>query len=354
MSTFISKRKYGLVIISLIVFSFNLAVYASGFYEKGLNYLRSAQKRDNAPIKDSKTRRILENAYRAFKESRQKNARLLQVYTGQLLSKDDAIKPVAVQIVRNYRNRYIPMIAELEVLSMNEKKELKRYMLTIEEQIPYIKDIKSGKPSIYPFLGERPAIKFTLSNRATVQLKIDDSSESSRLFPGGTNTLSFKWKERYMDKRMLYLTLNASNDIATEKEEKELFLDFKMPHRLRYNNGKYQLEGEAFRKETKTVTRKQPRILLGGLLLGAVLGGLVYLVKESEETGGIFTQQERRQRGLITGGVIFGLSTILFLTTNIKKSVPHHENIRFNRNLKEQIEELKKRIRVSVRTNKEE
>jgi hypothetical protein len=352
MSGFMSKRKYGLVILALMAFCFNLGAY-SGSYEQGLSYLQKIKKTESSPGSERKRKDYLEKAYRAFKESTQKNARLFQVYIGNLLEKGNEIKSTAAQFVKEYPG-YTSIINDLEGLTPNEKNELRQYMVDIEEQIPFIGDIKPTAYSLYPYQGDQPTINFFLNTQAAVQFNVDEYSEGSRLFPKGINTLGFTWRDPFIERNTLKLKLCATNDLTGYIKEKEIALDIALPGRLSYYDGEYHLAGEYFKSTEKTVTRRNGGTLLGGILLGALLGAAVYSVKEDMETGEILSTKERRKRGLLTGGITVGISLLLFITTTSKKTIPHRENIEYNRRLKEQIEELKKQIRVDFRNKDEE
>lgn len=339
--------------IILMTFSFNLAAYSTN-YEKGLNYLRKVKKINSPPISEWEKKDYLEKAYRAFRQSNQKNARLFQVYIGRSISKNNEIRPAAARFVKEYRTRYITMIADLELLNNNEKNDLKTYMLEIEEQIPAIKYIKLSTYSIYPFQGERPTIEFSLNSQAAIKLDVDGNPEAARLFPGGIHNLSFAWRDRYMKSNKLKLKLYASNDLSYVLEEQEIFVDISLPDRLRYYNGEYLLEGEYFKRESKAVTRRNGSILLGGIILGALLGVVVYFTKENESTGEIYSLEERRRRSLITGGLTFGIGLVYYLASARQKIVPHQRNIHYNRKLKKQIEQIKKQIRINLKVKNEE
>ncbi|MCU0287177.1 MAG: hypothetical protein MUF15_12380 [Acidobacteria bacterium] len=352
MSQFMSKRKCSLAILAIMVLSFNL-VALTGDYEQGLNYLRLAAENNSQTMSQKERSEYLEKAYRVFKESNQKNARLFQVYAGKLTAKDNEIKSVAVEFVKQYRSQYLPMIADLEVLSPDARDELKRYMLDIEEQIPFIEKIKLAMNLIFPFKGEQPAIHFSLNSRATVQFNVDGFPEGSRVFPKGIAAIDLKWKEEYIEKKLLMLKLNAKNGLSDYSEEKEILVDIVMPRRLKYYNGEYSMEGEYPKSETKTVTKRNGGTLVVGFILSALLGGAIYATKEDEKTGKIFTQKERQKRGLLAGGIGLGISFLSFLIVTRKEIVPHQGNIDYNRQLKAQIEELKKQIKVNFRIENE-
>jgi hypothetical protein len=345
---FISKQKFGFVAITLIALLLNFTTYAEG-YEQGLNYLKKAKSQQKSRWKKG----YLEKAYQSFIKSNQKNARLLQVYTGILISKSEAVKPIAARFVINYRTRYILMIADLEILNLKEKKKLKTYMLDVEEQIPHIDKIDVLKKYIYPFRGDTPGIRFALTAPAAVVLKIDGSVQNEGQFGKGTNSFTFEWKNTYMDKNSLDLEFNAANDLIDHSRKSEIIVDLDLPHNLSYYNGNYSVRGENFRNETKVVKRIDIRYLLG-VLAGAAIGVLLYLAEGppwTDDEGNI--RKDGVKNGLTYGGLIGGISLIGLISNPKHVSVPHKENIRYNRELTKQIERLKKEVKVNLRIKNE-
>ncbi len=353
MSKFISKERYGMAMIVIMVLFFNLLIFPQA-NQKGRDFLRDAQEVNVEKDGDGKQRRLYESAYKEFMNSTQKNDILLKIYIGSLIHKENQIRPIAANFVKEYRDQYPMIIRDLQELNENEKQVLENYIRGIEEQFPFIEKIKLVTDSISPYSDEKPIILFSLNTPANVEFNVEDYSECNQSFSGGPSTLSFSWQRHYMDKQSLRLTLNAKNELSEFSVEKKVLVNLILPSRLSYYNGDYSLEGESIKSETKIVTRKNFGVLLGGLALSAVLGGVIYGVKENTETGTIYTPQERKSNGLKAGGVGAALTLLYFFAFSKKKTIPHQGNIDYNRQLRAQIEALRKQVKVNLKIENEE
>jgi len=324
-------------IISILAFSFNLLAYTGGFNE-GLKYLKMAKKARMIG-NDEDEKNYLTKAYEIFKEDLSRESKFLQVYTGALIEKDDEIESVAEGIVKKHREDYSEFVTELGYIDEEAKRGVLEYLEEIEDKIPFIERIKVAKEEIYPYRGGKPGITFSLNTKAHMNMKVDGNEEEmSSSYPEGENEAGFTWRDYYVLRRHLDLELKAKNAFSEYERFRRMLIDISKPMSLYYKNNEFGLQGKEFKSETKIKKRIDPLFLLLGII--HIVGGSIGTVSGKSE-----------YVWLIIGG---GLFSTIGLTNGKEVTIPDLENISYNKQLKKEISEKKKNIKVKMKISKEE
>lgn len=340
------------MIILAVLFSFQLSAMDRALTD-GIKALERYKKYKNFQIGSSDLENYLEEAYGHFGQSEAPVARLYLFYTGKKLGKTKELQETTTQFVISHRSRYIQMIADMRVLDMDDKVELKNLLMDIEYRVPFIEDIRMKRNTIHPYGHETPEMMFLLNAPSEITLRIEGEIEDKKECDRGGHIFPLTWKNEYLDRVRLGWQIHADSQLIDGSESGELLLETYMPEQLTLDRGSFMLKGVHPKPETRTLKVKDKKILTYGLLSGVALGGLGLMVKRDAETGEEYTKGQRIAIGTITASIIIGVTIYFYLKLAKKKKVPIRENIDFNKKLAQKIDELKGQIEVKMKVKKE-
>jgi hypothetical protein len=347
----------------LVIFSFSINLLASsGAFAEGVRFLKNAE-RARLLGNEKEELEYLQKAFQKFMEGKAYKEKLMLIHTGRLIRKDNEIEPIAVELVKQNRNRYISMIAELDedVLDMDKKRALKEYLLNLENRIPFIDNVKLRNLIIYPYRGDISRLEFILHTDAVLSLDIDGESPSIGRFEKGPNSINFNWQDSYVNKNRLNLILNSRNDYCEYKKGTRVNLDISFPDDLYYSSGYFAIMGKEFKNEQKQIISGRyfsnmvlPSILLTGGTIGLGVWASTWSNEPNYDEYGNKLSSNRQFGYIITA--IVGLAALAFLITTFskntrnryKKIVPDHSNIKYNRRLRDEINRKKSEIEVKM------
>ena len=347
----------------LVIFSFSINLLASsGAFTEGVRFLKNAE-RARLLGNENEELEYLQKAFQKFMEGKAYKEKLMLIHTGRLIRKDNEIEPIAVELVKQNRNRYISMIAELDedVLDMDKKRALKEYLLNIENRIPFIDNVKLRKLIIYPYRGDMSRLEFILHTDAVLSLDIDGESPSIGRFEKGPNSINFNWQDSYVNKNRLNLILNSRNDYCEYMKVTKINLDISFPEDLYYNFRNFSISGKEFKNEQKEIISGKyfsNRVFPGILLTVGTIGFGVWASTWSNEPKCDEYGKElpsNRKMGYICTGLLGALVITYLLTTFSKKTrnkyrqiVEDRSNIKYNRKLRNEINRKKSEIEVKM------
>jgi len=306
-------------------------------------YLRLARKAQS--LFDEKEN--LARAYLQFKQSPTNESRLLKIYIGSRLSKENEIDQIATDIIKENRGNFRDCVAGLSMAEENEKDAILHYLNMIERLIPFIDDLKPAKDEIYPYQGERPAIQFDLHAPADLFLNVGEIPELTKMnTASGEQLFEWEWRSDYVKKKSVNLAVRAVNAFSSDEKKIIMSFDITLPGGLNLDENQFIIEGKKLMPETHLETglkKKTKEALLTMLLLGGPVLFLNMIDSDRQRTAQLNITYATCAGLILITSAIFGRENV---------SVPIPSNIEYNRSLAREIESMKKKIFVGVKIEK--
>ncbi|MCJ7525900.1 MAG: hypothetical protein MUP71_11880 [Candidatus Aminicenantes bacterium] len=327
---------------TVVVFAFSLIAQA-GVFEEGLKYLKLSRKAKlNENIKEETD--FFQKAFKEFKRDAGGESLLLLLYTGLRLDRKSEIDRTAAEFIKKDRTGFLQSVFQYTFLNLDEKQRLSDYLNSVSEKIPFISNFAITGNGFHPFQKESPAVQFTLQADAACSFTLEGNMIRETQYKKGDILFPFAWQENFFGKSWLEAGFNSENALTSYAVNKKLKLFMDMPTGLHYKDGSFGINGKEFKIETKTVRKRNALYLLGTLIFAS---GAIAKKSPDATTTGVTIKSS-------TYIIISAICAGAYLFDAKKMSAPDKKNIKFNRELAEEIEKIKSDVKVNIEIEEED
>jgi len=334
--------------ILLIIFFFIQQFVYTGVLEEGKKKLKKAKHSIKIGISSSEVNEIFNEAYHFFKNGTDEKSKLYYIYLSDYLKKKYNKNKLIIEILRGLNQRelsYVKIIESLELLETNEKNSLKKKFEKIEANIPRIAKISIKNKTLYPYKDNNNfGINFSLNTNAYLSYSIFNSIISSDVWEGkGVKALDFKWKYDYLQKDYMSIQLFSKNEYSSDKKEIKIKFIKNIPSGLYLYEDVFKIRGKYEKNEEKTIKK----ITKTGKLIGFIGSGILVLSTIASLSLNKVNKPSS-ENSVYKYSVGIGVAGLLGFLLRKKVNVPDKINISYNKQLKKEIEEKKKNIKVKL------